>query len=74
MMTRSIVTIPKEVLRKLDSIAKSRHESRSALIREAIDNWLKMYKTHPLDHAFGIWKGKKIKDSLEYIRKLRDEW
>lgn len=74
MMTRSIVTVPKDVLKKLDRIAKARHESRSALIREAIDTWLTMYKKQPLDDAFGLWKSKKLKDGVAIQRKLRDEW
>lgn len=73
MMTRSIITIPKDVLQKLDRIAKNRHESRSALIREAIESWLKNYKkTASSDNVFGLWRDRE--DAVTLQKKLRDEW
>ncbi len=72
---RTLVDIPEKHLTDLRRIGEAKKRSRAALIREAIDAYVVANKpnTKPIDEAFGLWKDKKI-DSLEYQRKLRDEW
>ena len=78
-MTRILVDIPEEELKMLENIAKDRSVSRAALIREAVQHLIKTHKKPPR-RAFGILKdtlmiieGVEYKDSVGYIRKLREE-
>jgi hypothetical protein len=64
----------------LDNLAIDRNTSRAALIREAVQHLIKTHKK-PKTSAFGILKGQPMiidrveyKDSVDYIRKLREEW
>lgn len=73
---RTIVDLPKEQIEALDRYGKDHGVSRAEVMREAVAAYLplpaqkKHFDKHP---AFGSWKGKKV-DSVEYIRKLRNEW
>jgi metal-responsive CopG/Arc/MetJ family transcriptional regulator len=71
---RTLVDIPDGQLKELAQISETRKLSRAALIREAIASYLASRKrSMEKDDAFGIWRNKDF-DSLEYQRKLRDEW
>jgi hypothetical protein len=77
---RTIVDLPEEQIKALDSYAKSKGISRAAAVRESVAAYLPAKKTkkRDLDYwrkhpAFGSWKGPKM-DSVEYVRKLRAEW
>jgi metal-responsive CopG/Arc/MetJ family transcriptional regulator len=72
---RTLVDIPDKQLSELRRIGQAKKQPRAALIREAIDNYVAVNrsKSKAIDEAFGLWRGKNI-DSLEYQRKLRDEW
>jgi len=78
---RTIVDIPKEQIKALDSYAKEKGLSRAAVVREAVATYLpekkkkkrdlNYWRNHP---AFGSEKMPKGFDSIEYVRKLRAEW
>ncbi|EKD52494.1 MAG: hypothetical protein ACD_62C00003G0004 [uncultured bacterium] len=70
---RTIVDIPNNCLVLLKELCARLNESRSQIIRQAIEEYLKKLVTTGGDQAFGIWKKSK-KNSLEYQNKLRDEW
>ncbi len=70
---RTLVDIPEPQLRELTRLSKRRKVSRAAVIREAVTSYLDKNKPKAMRDAFGIWGDKKF-DSLEYQRKLRDEW
>ncbi len=70
---KTLIDIPDIQLKALAQIGEKRKLSRAAVIREAIETYLSGRKQAPIDDAFGIW-GNKDFDSLEYQRKLRDEW
>jgi metal-responsive CopG/Arc/MetJ family transcriptional regulator len=79
-MTRILVDIPEKEVDMLNAIAKDRSVSRAALMREAVQHLIKTHKKKP-SSAFGILKGQPMiingveyKDSVDYIRKLREEW
>jgi hypothetical protein len=73
---RTIVDLPKDQIKALDSYAKAKGISRAEAVRESVAAYLPRkkrnfsFRDHP---AFGSWKGPKV-DSVEYVRKLRAEW
>jgi metal-responsive CopG/Arc/MetJ family transcriptional regulator len=70
---KTLVEIPESQLKELAQIGKKRSLSRAAVIREAVTSYLADKKSAKKDDAFGLWRNKDF-DSLEYQRKLRDEW
>jgi hypothetical protein len=77
---RTIIDLPKEQIKALDSYAKSKGISRAAAVRESVAAYLpekrkkrdiNYWRNHP---AFGSEKMPKGFDSVEYVRKLRAEW
>ena len=73
-MAKTLIEIPNEVIAQLDVLAKEKSVSRSVLIRKAIDDMLKELKKPKGKKAFGILKDKLAGDSVDYQRKLRNEW
>jgi predicted transcriptional regulator len=70
---RTIVDIPDQFIESLDRLGTTNHQSRAALIREAIADFLKVKSLPPSEAAFGIWKNRKM-DGVEYQNELREEW
>jgi metal-responsive CopG/Arc/MetJ family transcriptional regulator len=70
---RTLVDLPESDIQALDKISQRRKRSRAAVIREAVASYIKTNQSDSIDDAFGLWKHKKF-DSIEYQRKLRDEW
>ncbi len=70
---RTIIDIPDDLLREVDSLAKGEKISRAEAIRRAMTDYLAKRSTPRADAAFGIWKSKKI-DPLDYEDSLRGEW
>ena len=70
---RTLVDIPDQQVQKLSRLSEQKKVSRAALIREAIAAYLARNDPDPGRKAFGIWRDLDI-DSVEYQRKLRDEW
>jgi len=75
---RTIVDLPKEQIKALDTYAKSKGISRAAAVRESVAAYLpnkpKKRPSIRLHPAFGSEKMPKGFDSVEYVRKLRAEW
>jgi len=70
---RTIVDIPDQFIESLDRLGTTNHQSRAALIREAIADFLKVKSLPPSEAAFGIWQSRKI-DGVDYQNALREEW
>lgn len=70
---RTLVDIADAQIRALDELAQSQKQSRAALIRQAVDDYLAKHQSVSLEKAFGLWGDRKV-DGLDYERKLRDEW
>ena len=72
-MSKTLVEIPDLTMTRLTTLAKIRHVSRAALIRQAIELWLKAQHKSSKTDAFGILKGK-IRDGVDFQRNIRSEW
>ncbi len=70
---RTLVDLGDERLRALDELSKGAKKSRSALIRDAVDDYLAKRHAKNKDDAFGLWGNRKA-DGVAYQRKVRREW
>ncbi|HEY1638007.1 MAG TPA: ribbon-helix-helix domain-containing protein [Rhizomicrobium sp.] len=70
---RILVDMPDNQVKELARISAATKRPRAALIREAVDSYLARKNPNPRRKAFGIWHDLEI-DSVEYQRRLRDEW
>jgi len=70
---RILVDMPETQVKQLAQISAATKRPRAAIIREAVATYIKRHAPDPARKAFGIWGDLKI-DSVEYQRKLRDEW
>jgi len=70
---RTIVDIPNNVIETLDHVGTKEHRSRAAIIREAVNFYLKEHYVNDSTEAYGIWKDN-VTDGVEYQRNIRSEW
>ena len=72
---RTIVNIPESQLKILNKLAAERKISRSELIRQALAEYSENRKKELFQYksAFGSWKKKNL-DSIDYQKKIREEW
>lgn len=68
-----LVDLPDGDVRALDALSEKLKTSRSALVREAISEYLERNRSVTLDDTFGLWKHRQV-DGVDYQRTLRDEW
>jgi metal-responsive CopG/Arc/MetJ family transcriptional regulator len=70
---RTIVDIPDNILKDVDSLAEDEDISRAEAVRRAVAEYVEKRRSARGDSAFGIWKSKRI-DALAYEDELRGEW
>jgi len=70
---RALVDVNDAQIKALDHLAKRVHQSRAALIRAAIDDYLDRHHREQVEDGFGLW-GKRKVDGLVYQEKARSEW
>jgi len=70
---RTLVSIEESQIRKLDRLAARSGESRAALIRHAVREYLERQAPPAEAEAFGLW-GEGEVDGLAYQERLRAEW
>lgn len=74
-MKRTQIYLTKEEQLELDNLSKSKGTSKSALIREAVDEYLVKHseerRKEILNRAAGMWKDREDLPDFEEIRK---EW
>lgn len=70
---RTLVDIPEHDVAALDELRRDRRVSRSAVIREAVRDYLGRNLKPDADVGFGLWR-EQIIDGVEYQRRLRSEW
>lgn len=71
---RTILDIPEQDIRRLDTIKAEEGVSRNVLVKRAITAMLKTYDKPEVD-AFGLWSvAEKPIDGLDYQIKSREEW
>jgi metal-responsive CopG/Arc/MetJ family transcriptional regulator len=56
-----------------DALSRKEKQSRAALIRQAIDDYLRKRRGEQESDAFGLW-GKRKVDGLALQKKVRSEW
>ena len=70
---RTLIDIGDIQIQALDELSKKEKRSRAALIRQAIDDYLRNRRDEQEGDAFGLW-GKRKVDGLAYQEKVRREW
>ena len=70
---RTLVDIAESQVRALDELARAGDQSRAALIRQAIDDFLKQRLRISATDGFGLW-GRGDEDGLGYQERIRREW
>lgn len=70
---RALIDMSKAQVEALDLIAKREKQSRAALIRAAIDDFLDRHRREQIEDGFGLWGQRKV-DGLAYQEEARREW
>ena len=70
---RALVDMNDAQIDALDTLAKRVRQSRAALIRTAIDEYLARHRREQVEDGFGLWGTHKV-DGLAYQEKTRSEW
>ena len=70
---RALIDMNDAQVEALDALAKRVRQSRAALIRAAIDDYLDRHRRKQVEDGFGLW-GKRKVDGLVYQQKVRREW
>lgn len=70
---RALIDMTDAQVEALDAMAKRGRQSRAALIRAAIDDYLQRHHRDQVEDGFGLW-GKCEVDGLAYQEKVRSEW
>jgi metal-responsive CopG/Arc/MetJ family transcriptional regulator len=69
---RTLIDLSDTQIQALDELSKKEKRPRAALIRQAIDDYLRNRRDERQRDAFGLW-GKRKLDGLDYQKKLRGE-
>jgi metal-responsive CopG/Arc/MetJ family transcriptional regulator len=70
---RILIDLSFTQIQALDELSKKEKRSRAALIRQAIDDYLRNRRDQQEGDVFGLW-GKRKVDGLAYQEKMRREW
>jgi len=70
---RALIDMNDAQVEALDAIAKRERQSRAALIRAAIDDYLDRHHRAQVEDGFGLWGQRKV-DGLAYQEEARREW
>jgi hypothetical protein len=70
---RTLINLPEDQVKELDELSRKRASSRTALVREAVAQYLQRHRSARIDDSFGLWKDAPL-DGVEYQRRLRREW
>ncbi|MDQ3068360.1 MAG: ribbon-helix-helix domain-containing protein [Acidobacteriota bacterium] len=71
---RTIIEMPDEQVEALDGICRRDHISRAEAVRRAVALLLKQRGPDAAHGAFGLWRGARRGDGLEYQQRVRREW
>jgi metal-responsive CopG/Arc/MetJ family transcriptional regulator len=70
---RALIDMSDAQVEALDAIARRERQSRAALIRAAIDDYLVRHHREQVEDGFGLWGQRKV-DGLAYQERARSEW
>ena len=68
-----IIDLTDDQLEALTKLGEQKGLSRTALIREAVTEYLTTRRTADLSGSFGLRRSKAV-DGTQYQKRLRDEW
>jgi hypothetical protein len=71
---RTIIDLPQDQLDALDGICRQESISRAEAIRRAVDLLVRDRAAGASHAAFGLWRGARAVDGLEYQDTMRQEW
>jgi hypothetical protein len=71
---RTIIDLPDDQLEALDGICRRDGISRAEAVRQAVTLLMRQRSAGRSGIAFGIWRGRRSVDGVEYEQKLRREW
>jgi hypothetical protein len=71
---RTIIDLPDDQLDALDGICRREAISRAEAVRRAVDLLVRDRAAGASHAAFGLWRGAKAVDGLEYQERFRREW
>lgn len=69
---RILIDATERQVAKLDALAGRERRSRAAVIRSAIDDYIKRQERQAVEDGFGLWG--RGADGLAYQQKVRSEW
>ena len=70
---RILIDLGAAEIQALDAMSKQGKRSRTALIRDAVGEYLSRRRPRQPAAAFGLWGDREI-DGLDYQDKIRAEW
>ena len=70
---RTLIELPDTQIQALAALCERIKQPRTALIREAVAEYLERRTTKPTEAAYGLW-GAEATDGLAYQQKVRTEW
>ncbi len=70
---RALIDVSEAQMEALDALAKRVRQSRAALIRAAISDFLDRQRREQVEDGFGLWGERKV-DGLAYQDAARREW
>ncbi len=71
---RTIIDLPDDQLGVLDGICRRESISRAEAIRRAVDLLVRDRAAGAAHAAFGLWRGTRSVDGLQYQERIRREW
>ena len=70
---RTLIDLPDSQVAALAALCDRLKQSRAAVVRAAIAEYLARHQQEACRDAFGLW-GADTPDGIEYQRKVRAEW
>ena len=70
---RTLIDLPDAQIKALAELCEQVRQPRTAIIREAVAEYLERHAVKPIETAYGLW-GADAVDGLEYQEQARAEW
>jgi len=70
---RTLIDLPDNQIQALAALCERVRQPRTAVIREAVAEYLERHATKPINAAYGLW-GAATEDGLAYQERARAEW
>ncbi len=70
---RTLIDLPDAQIQALAALCDRVRQPRTAIIREAVAEYIDRHATKPAAAAYGLW-GPEAQDGLTYQEQARSEW